>query len=832
MQNRYLSAKIGMSESQVAGEDGEDNGGSLDHRLVLAEEARAALANELEVLKQAFETEVCGLQAELESEKLRSQMAGKAYQDAIIALSENTTETMVEISKYEEIQRALEEQRARAQESDTRARDLALKNDELSGNYTILMNELAATREQLEEKAVDAHQKGLEIEKLQEIIAGDRGNTGETRELFEAVSRSVYVTDDDRAALVAGVNESIQLSMAARSMCINASSFEGASMRSLQLNTSLPPAGDNAGTNTSMQVGLMTDVGLAPSFLRSQSTSLCNSTDPDALQSSFCGRRVRPRQTTLLRNVGMEASMQCTTPEQSADGSVRSNLVQSHTVRAAIGEAEGERVQQLASICIGPSFVEHDGAQASLVYNNSKYYDEEMFNLARTRIIELESELDALKARLAEGEALTQGMRTTLELVDGQAGPDGEARMDAFIVLMRENSRIKGENESLLACVESLQAENARLKKELADACAERGSLRVLLDQQSNPRPISTASIHSTALLEMRRSLHGRDSVSLSNSHTVPEPPASPGVSRLSMSGAKRRFVDFMPYIDTNTALSVTMVDRDVLDGEALRNTELMRAVIRGDVMGVSAYLGQAKMRNANGRTALMLAAEVNNVDAAFKLAELEGGIATPDGETALRIALEHYNIEIASLLVAWEGIDMRGIVATNYTKTELMGAAERADLVSAFCLMRTQAGLQDRRGRTAMMYAAERGHYRIVRLLVRAEAGLQDVSGESALMIAARHGHIKVCRLLAAREAGLVGSPDPLLAKNQTALMLACFYGHLEVVRLLYAAERDIQSQNGKTAYQYARYPSSTVPYETQQQIVAYLEEAAAATY
>lgn len=285
--------------------------------------------------------------------------------------------------------------------------------------------------------------------------------------------------------------------------------------------------------------------------------------------------------------------------------------------------------------------------------------------------------------------------------------------------------------------------------------------------------------------------------------------------------------------------------------GKLSNYTDLMTAVLKRDRVGLSVYINQAGMTNADGKTALMVAAECNNVDAATRLLDLEAGMVSKTGETALSISLLNSHFAIASLLVKREGIntacvstlkatqhgDVESLAASSLSLTalvtpdngltDLMMAVQRDDIVAVYCLLPLQAGLQDRNGYTALMYAAERGAYPIVRILVELgnEAGKQNIQGGSALMLAARNGHLSTCQFLADKECGLVGSPDSLLSPHHTALMLACFYGHLPVVRLLFSKEKSIVSASGKTVLSYARYPCSSVDFDTRVRILAFVE-------
>lgn len=64
--------------------------------------------------------------------------------------------------------------------------------------------------------------------------------------------------------------------------------------------------------------------------------------------------------------------------------------------------------------------------------------------------------------------------------------------------------------------------------------------------------------------------------------------------------------------------------------------TDLMTAVLKRDRVGLSVYIDQAGMTTPDGKTALMVAAECNNLDAVTRLLSSEAGMVSKAGRQPL----------------------------------------------------------------------------------------------------------------------------------------------------------------------------------------------------
>ncbi|KAE8302893.1 Ankyrin repeat protein 1 [Giardia duodenalis] len=247
-------------------------------------------------------------------------------------------------------------------------------------------------------------------------------------------------------------------------------------------------------------------------------------------------------------------------------------------------------------------------------------------------------------------------------------------------------------------------------------------------------------------------------------------------------------------------------------------NTALIRLVRSNSKADISPLLHQAGLVNRKGMSALMFAAELNNVSAARLLAEKEAGytvvshISTPfilSNATALHIAAIRGNTEIVQILVEQEA----GMV--DYRKrSALMLAAYFGHLSVVQLLLGREKALQDSSGRTALFYAIESNKVRIVQELLPHEATLVTTAdymagpGFTALMDAARLGNIAAIKLLMAKEGGMTQPQEAGTHSNWTALVWASSHGQREAVLELAPLELEICSQ---LAFYYAQDASIT---------------------
>lgn len=214
--------------------------------------------------------------------------------------------------------------------------------------------------------------------------------------------------------------------------------------------------------------------------------------------------------------------------------------------------------------------------------------------------------------------------------------------------------------------------------------------------------------------------------------------------------------------------------------------TALMFASMHGHARIVSQIISsgmELRMMNYNGKTALMLAAENNQIEVASVLTKYEAALRTYDDTTALMIAA---TLGYASLV-----------------------------RVLAFA----EAGFRDIEGRTALMYAAQNNHVDCVKILLKYPREINKLTEDrfNALHFAAKMGATDSVFLLSKFE-----SLHPN-AYGQTPLMSAASNGHEEIIIFLL---RHGQSRNydmlGRTALMYAAQHNQArairrlIPYES----------------
>ncbi|EFO64678.1 Kinase, NEK [Giardia lamblia P15] len=258
---------------------------------------------------------------------------------------------------------------------------------------------------------------------------------------------------------------------------------------------------------------------------------------------------------------------------------------------------------------------------------------------------------------------------------------------------------------------------------------------------------------------------------------------------------------------------------------DACGTTDLMIAAMKGNVSLVERYVDtQSGMRNYNGMTALMLAAErgqeavvplllategrmhvslpdgrkgktalmfaaINNhANTTQRLLEAEAGQQDENCNTALMLAVKHQFIDIVKQLVQWEGR-----ITNERGETALMMAAAAGDITSIELLINTEAGLVTTYGWSALCFAVMNHHALAVKALVQQELGLQcfqqGCSGVTALMIAAEAGYVDIAPLLVEKE---------ILLRNKNgekALDIAIRAGQTDMVAFLENAERLLEA-------------------------------------
>ncbi|ESU34807.1 Ankyrin repeat protein [Giardia duodenalis] len=296
--------------------------------------------------------------------------------------------------------------------------------------------------------------------------------------------------------------------------------------------------------------------------------------------------------------------------------------------------------------------------------------------------------------------------------------------------------------------------------------------------------------------------------------------------------------------------------------------TPLMHAAAEGDIEAAEKHLSDKDKKNSegdtaliiaaraghkdivelldptdkNGFTALMRAAQRNDLATARALAPLQAGqkasgdvkigeVTIYKGGTALMMAAAHGYAEIVELLAehekrekvgGWTALVFaaRSGLSSNRSNdplvdyprcvellvgyessvsgwTGLIYAAYRGDIGAVRNNLHMNKS-QDAGGWTALMYAAAQGHEGVVELLKK-ESGMRNNTGQTALMWAARNGHPECVKLLFGRESGMKND------KGWTALMNAVWGDHIECVKLL-LGERQLM-----TVCDYCGYPRGT---------------------
>lgn len=150
-------------------------------------------------------------------------------------------------------------------------------------------------------------------------------------------------------------------------------------------------------------------------------------------------------------------------------------------------------------------------------------------------------------------------------------------------------------------------------------------------------------------------------------------------------------------------------------------------------------------MKNNEGKTALMLAAEQGRNKILVELISREAKLHDNHYRTALMIACEVNNLEAVHLLVPHEKCILRCDFST--TETSLLG--------SDFEALAQSITNEDRKrsepmfGTTALMQMANSGNYSLAQILVLHESGMMSQNGLMALDYAVLSGHKQIIELL-----------------------------------------------------------------------------------
>lgn len=214
-------------------------------------------------------------------------------------------------------------------------------------------------------------------------------------------------------------------------------------------------------------------------------------------------------------------------------------------------------------------------------------------------------------------------------------------------------------------------------------------------------------------------------------------------------------------------------------------------------------------MRNNEGKTALMLAAERGKNKMLVELIPREAKLYDNHYRTALMIACEANNLEAVHLLVPHEKCILRCSIFGNGTSLGDNGFDTLAQSVNNED--RNQSDYMF--GTTALMQMANSGNYSIAQILALHESGMMDQNGLMALDYAVLSGNKQIIELLKDTE-GLVTVKNELAmdtnntckdeSKHKTQLMLMVKQRRPGLIFcLLYQARK--QDSHGMTAMMYA---------------------------
>ncbi|EFO64148.1 Protein 21.1 [Giardia lamblia P15] len=198
--------------------------------------------------------------------------------------------------------------------------------------------------------------------------------------------------------------------------------------------------------------------------------------------------------------------------------------------------------------------------------------------------------------------------------------------------------------------------------------------------------------------------------------------------------------------------------------------------------------------------TALMRAASENKIDQAKKLL-FQANLRDKDGKTALMYAAESGCTDIVNLL-----LDKEACKGDDQGRTALMYAVATKSYECAKILFSKEAKMTTNnkhrhKGTTALMVAARANDVELVKILMDKEANLTRDDGVTALMQAAQANACDCLRLLAPKEAGRCTNDEFLYGHGYTALMFAASNGNLDSVKVLVHQEATIKLADGRRA-------------------------------
>ncbi|TNJ26522.1 Ankyrin repeat protein 1 [Giardia muris] len=241
--------------------------------------------------------------------------------------------------------------------------------------------------------------------------------------------------------------------------------------------------------------------------------------------------------------------------------------------------------------------------------------------------------------------------------------------------------------------------------------------------------------------------------------------------------------------IDTSHSNLARLLFDDTANAPLRNLTPMMIAAAQGNLSELLVHKkADLRQQTDQGLTALMLAAIFGHAKCAGELLE-EATMQDANGRTALMFAAQHMHADIITMLADTE-LGFRD----QYGRTALM-AATIQNYLDGVDLLLDECRIQDMTGVTALMLAAENDHHRLTRRLAEYETGLTTTSGVTALMLAVTYGRRLPARILALTEAGMQCS------LGWTALMIAANSGNSELIELLVDEEGGRATNHGLTA-------------------------------
>lgn len=202
-----------------------------------------------------------------------------------------------------------------------------------------------------------------------------------------------------------------------------------------------------------------------------------------------------------------------------------------------------------------------------------------------------------------------------------------------------------------------------------------------------------------------------------------------------------------------------------------------------------------------DGTTVLMLAAQANDSVLLRENLHLAKRV-NKVGKTALMFAAERNNLEAVNLLVTREA-KIRAFADNDYTA--LMYAAQRGYADCVRTLAQYESRLHSKMGYTALMLAAQNNHVECTMILKPYEAGMQTPSGLTALICAASNSNEECVKLLVDREATLSTTDLSQQGAGFTALMAAARTGSYGCTKILLPYEAHLTQETGKSAQDWA---------------------------